>query len=102
VLRGCRLVVPGALQSTVLKIAHEGHLGATKTKQLLRTKVWFNGMDQAVERMIRNCTGCILNSLKAERPPLQPTVMHKQVWDHLAVDFLGPLQNKHELLVIYD
>ena len=37
-LRGERLVIPGSLRKNVLSIAHEAHLGITKTKALLRTK----------------------------------------------------------------
>ena len=40
-LRGTRLVIPKALQKRIVHIAHEGHQGIVKTKQLIREKVWF-------------------------------------------------------------
>ena len=41
VLRGDRIVVPNTLQNKIFNIAHEGHLGITKTENLLRSRVWF-------------------------------------------------------------
>lgn len=40
-LRGSRLVIPSSLQRKIVNIAHEGHQGIVKTKQLLREKIWF-------------------------------------------------------------
>ena len=41
ILRETRLVIPRELQRQVVDLAHEGHQGITKTKALLREKVWF-------------------------------------------------------------
>jgi hypothetical protein len=49
ILRDHRIVVLTALRHEVVKIAHEGHQGVVKTKQLLREKVWFPGIDKLVE-----------------------------------------------------
>lgn len=38
-LHGTRIVVPQQLRSRILDIAHHGHRGIVKTKQLLRSKV---------------------------------------------------------------
>ena len=43
VLRGTRLVMPFALQTRAIDLAHEGHQGLVKSKQLIRTKVGFLG-----------------------------------------------------------
>ena len=53
VLRGTRMVIPSKLQPRTLALAHEGHLGVFGTKQNLRTKVWWPGMDKAAERHCR-------------------------------------------------
>ena len=39
VLRQSRIMMPSSLQNSAIEIAHEGHQGVVKTKQLLRTKV---------------------------------------------------------------
>ncbi|CAB4045358.1 Hypothetical predicted protein, partial [Paramuricea clavata] len=48
VLRGSRIVIPHSLQHRAISIAHEGHQGLVKTKQLIREKIWFPGIDKAV------------------------------------------------------
>ena len=47
VLRGTRITIPSKLQPRTLALAHEGHLGVVGSKQNLRTKVWWPGMDKA-------------------------------------------------------
>ena len=49
VLRNNRIVIPASLRERTVDIAHEGHQGVVKTKQLLREKVWFPGIDSIVE-----------------------------------------------------
>ena len=41
ILRGSRLIVPQTLRARAISIAHEGHQGLVKTKQLIREKIWF-------------------------------------------------------------
>jgi len=58
VLRGTRIVIPKALQPRALALVHEGHLGIVGTKQHLRSKVWWPGMDKAAEKFCKSCHGC--------------------------------------------
>ena len=55
VVRGPRIVVPRMLRDRVVKVAHEGHPGITKTKEYLRTRVWFPGLGKMVEAHIQHC-----------------------------------------------
>ena len=51
--KGEKMILPNAnteeggisIQTRALDIAHEGHIGMGETKQFLRSKVWFPGMD---------------------------------------------------------
>ena len=58
VLRGERIVVPQTLREAMVKIAHEGHQGIVRTKQLLRVHAWFPGMDTMVEKHVGKCLAC--------------------------------------------
>ena len=60
VLRGTRLVIPRKLRKQVLDLVHEGHQGIVKTKQRLRTKVWWPGIDREAEQRCKSCHGCQL------------------------------------------
>ena len=53
VLRGTRTVLPKVLRPRAMCIAHEGHPGIVCMKQLLRTKVWWPGMDSEVVRYLQ-------------------------------------------------
>ena len=55
ILRNSQIVVPKSLRTRVLSIAHEGHQGIVKTKMLVRSKVWWPGIDKQVEQMVKEC-----------------------------------------------
>ena len=99
VVRGPRIVVPGTLRDKVVKLAHEGHQGVTKTKEYLRTRVWFPGLDKMVEAHIQHCHPCQVVSVSQEREPLRMTPMPSEPWKDVAVDFWGPIHTGEYLLV---
>jgi len=73
ILRQSRLVIPTALQRRVVELAHEGHQGIVKTKALLRTKVYFPGMDRLTEDLVKQCIACQANTQQNNYEPLQTT-----------------------------
>ena len=102
VLRGTRIIIPRKLQPRTLALAHEGHLGVVGTKQNLRTKVWWPGMDKAAERHCRACHGCQLVARPDPPEPIRSTSLPDGPWQDVAVDLMGPLPSGHSLLVIVD
>jgi hypothetical protein len=102
VLRGTRIVMPTKLRPCTIACAHEGHLGIVGTKNNLRSKVWWPGMDKAVEKHCRACHGCQLVSRPDHPEPLVPTQLPDGPWRDLAVDLMGPLPSGHSLLVVVD
>lgn len=102
ILRGTRLVIPSALRTRVLDLAHEGHQGVVKTKERLHSKVWWPGIDQAAEKKCKACYGCQLVTKTTQVPPLKPTVMPQRPWEELAMDLLGPMPSGEYLLVLVD
>ena len=62
-LRSNRIVMPTTLQKRAIELAHRGHQGITKTKALIRSKVWFPYMDAAVEDAVQRCIPCQANRL---------------------------------------
>lgn len=93
VMRGNRIVIPVALTTDAVELAHEVHQGITKTKQLLRSKVWWPGMDSDAEKRCRECYECQVVGAPSKPPPMTSTKMPNQPWEHLACDLMGPLPN---------
>ena len=71
VTRSHQIVIPKRLQERVINICHEGYLGIVKTKQLLRSKVWFPGIAKSVEWRVASCIPCQGSTNTSQREPLK-------------------------------
>ena len=83
-------------------MAHEGHQGVVKTKERLKTKVWWPGMDRDAERWCAECYRCQLVTKNVPPPTVKPTLLPSQPWEEVAVDLMGPLPSDEYLLVLID
>ena len=99
VLRGTRIIIPQSLRPRLLALAHEGHLGIVNTKQNLRTKEWWPGMERDAEKHCRACHGCQIVSHADPPEPIRSTPLPPGAWQDLAVDLLG---SGHSILVVVD
>ena len=88
---GSRIVIPSLLQERAVALAHEGHQGISKTKSLLREKVWFGGIDQMTETASKRYLACQAVTPRTVFEPLRMTQLPKEPWCELATDFYGPL-----------
>ena len=102
ILRGTRIIIPKRLRPRVLTLAHEGHLGIVGTKQKLRSKVWWPGMEKDAEKHCKTCYGCQLVSRPEPREPVRTSTLPTGPWRDLAVDLLGPLPTGESILVVVD
>ena len=110
ILKGEKLFIPdselspgsGNLRQQCVELAHEGHQGETKTKKLLRAKIWFPQLDQMIEKKVRECRGCQATTSVPHRDPLKPTPLPEYAWQKIDMDFWGPLPSGEYLLVIID
>jgi hypothetical protein len=102
ILRGSRIVVPTSLRKKMINIAHEGHQGITKTKQRLRSTVWWPKMDREIEKACKTCKPCQLVSIPSTPEPMKRTALPTEPWRDLALDLMGPFPSGETLLVIVD
>ncbi|KAF4530831.1 hypothetical protein B566_EDAN015997, partial [Ephemera danica] len=102
VLRGTRIFLPESVRHRVMCLAHEGHMGVVRTKQRLRSKVWWPSMDKDVEVFCRKCHGCQIVGQPDPPEPLSMTELSNRPWQYLALDYLGPLPNGQNILVLAD
>ena len=98
-----RIILPDKLQKKIITIAHEsGHLGTTKTKQMLRAKYWFPYMNSMVDHTVGQCYDCKVTSRQTKEEPIKPSIIPEKPWETVAVDFGGPYPDGHYNLVLID
>ena len=74
-----------------------------KTKQLIRDKVWFPGIDNLVEEKVKNCLSCQASTVKSPAPePLRITPLPTAPWSEVAVDFAGQFPSGDYIMVVTD
>ena len=96
ILRGTQILVPRALRAQVVQLAHRGHQGIVQTKRLVRSRLWFPGLDAQVERAVSECHFCqAATSDKRAYEPLKPSPMPDGPWQSVAGDFFGPLDGRY-------
>ena len=103
-LRNNLIVIPCALHSQVIGIAHEGHQGINRTKAFIRSKVWFPRINEKVETAMKCCLACQSSTYdnNSSKEPLQMSEMPYGPWENLSADFCGPLPTGEYLFVITD
>lgn len=101
-LRGHKIIIPEALRDKVLNIVHEGHPGMCRMKNRLRHKYWWPGMSKDAESKVANCNSCRLVAMSLPAEPLKRTELPDQPWEHIGLDFLGPMPSGEKLLVVVD
>lgn len=102
ILRGTRIVIPTKFRKKMVILAHQGHQGLVKTKELLRTKVWFPGIDKLVDDVIKSCNACAAVVKDERLRPLQMSSLPDYPWQCVSVDFCGPFEGKDYCMVVID
>lgn len=102
VMRSDRIIIPLSLRQQVFKLAHIGHPGIERTKQRLKSKVWWPNIDKDAERSVKTCLDCQLVSNITRPDPMISRELPSQPWNTLAMDILGPLPCGESILVMID
>ena len=93
IMRVHRIVLPEKLRNRAIMLAHASHLGMTRTKQYVRAKLWWSGLDEDIEGVIQNCGICqAVNPKGGERlEPLRLTPFPVKPFSTVNIDLFGPL-----------
>ncbi len=85
VIRLYKVVIPACLQGIVIKQAHAGHQGATKTLALLATAVWFPAARKMVDAYVSQCN-CQAETARVNPPPLRMSLLPSTPWWLVSTD----------------
>ena len=64
------IVLPNSLKVRAVDYAHKGHLGIVLIKRLLKSRIWFNGLDTMLEDVVKDCLACQSNTNSTCHAPL--------------------------------
>lgn len=97
---GYRIVIPTSLRETILKEVHDGHPGIVKMKQIARNYVWWETLDEDIERICSKCAACVSQRAQPAPAPLHSWPWPEEPWSRINVDFLGPFHSRYYLIII--
>ena len=106
-----RIVVPTTKKEKVLwrfhNDAYVGHLGIKKTLDRIKRRFIWQGMNKDIVNYVKNCIICAKRKVpKHNKAPLRPIQPPSNVWELIAMDIVGPLQETPDrnsyILVIAD
>ena len=93
-------MIPNVGQARLLTELHEGHSGISRMKTLVRTVMWWPGIDHDIENIVNKCSDCQLVRPAPPAAPLQPLTWPAWAWSRLHLDFAGPFLNYMFLVMI--
>ncbi len=99
ILWGRRVVIPEKLQGSMLEELHECHPGMCRMKALARSFVWWPGIDQDIEDMVRQCDSCSRVLSAPKEVPLLLWPWATQPWQRVHMDYLE-IKGQQFLLVV--
>ena len=100
VLRGMRVVVPAKYRRDILHELHVSHPGKVRMKAVARSRVWWPGIDQDIERMVDDCQACQEWRRQPPPSPLCTWPWPSGPWERVHVDFAGPFKGSMFLVVV--
>ena len=83
-----------------MELGHDGCPGMTVAKRIIRTRLWFPGMDDRVERGVGACLDGQASTKVSRRDPLKPSPPPEEPWQELAANHWGPTKYGKYLLVV--
>ena len=102
IMKSNKIFIPEKLRKRVITAGHDGHQGIEKTKDLLRSKVWYPGIDNDATKAVSSCRPCQASVDVKTREPLIMSDLPSAPWEFISIDFYGPLGSGEYLLSIID
>lgn len=84
--KGRQLLIPKAMQHSVLEMIHESHLGIEKCKARARAIVYWPGMSRDIHDTVVKCPTCLTHRHKNQKEPMIPHAIPDRPWQKLGSD----------------
>ena len=99
-LWGTRVIIPKKLQGSVLNELPSNHPGVSRMKSVAQSYVWWPGLDQNIEDLVKGCIPC--QSVKSAPPiaPLHPWIWPSKPCQRIHVDFAGPFLGRMFIIIV--
>ena len=84
--KGERIFIPKPLRARILTNLHTGHLGIVKTQLRAKKDVYWQDINNDIERMCKSCTVCQEHQPAQTHQPLQQTEIPTKPWSTIGTD----------------
>ena len=100
-LQNDRIIPPKSLRDKIITTPHrQGHLGITKTKEMIQRKYWFPLMNQHIEDIVSKCFSCQISTNVHYTEPAKMMELPKRPWETVEINFCRPFPNHEYALVV--
>lgn len=96
---GVRVIILSNLRAKVLEELHMGHFEEVKIKALA-SFVWWPKIDQDIEQVAMQCSGCKQVQNVPAHAPLHQWEWPASPWQRIHIDFAGPFMGTNFLVVV--
>ena len=100
IFKGRQVIIPEQMRPDILEQLHYGHMGIEKARRLARESVYWPGINQDLDKVVKSCDICQEMQPSQQKEPLQPHDIPTSPWTKLATDLFS--LHGEEYLVITD
>ena len=101
IFKGRQVVIPNAMQQTILEQLHLSHQGVTKTQALARESVFWPEISKHIDDLVKHCAQC--QKYQAQQP--EESHLHQEIpptpWTKLGSDLFQCGQKSYLLIADY-
>ena len=90
-----RMLIPKPLRGRVLNILHRAHQGVVGMKSSARQRLWWPGLNAALDQKRAQCRDCIEMAPSNHKEPLQASPEPDYPWQHTVADYFTMKGNNY-------